>query len=208
MSYGTSSPFGLLPQKFITSATGNYQLTRYLLASGYNTNLYKGDPAYVTTGGTIVIATAGDAHPLIGAIQGFKYFDSKNNFVESPTWVAGTVVGSQGKGSDGNLYAEVYVWDDPHQIFEIQTNATPGVALADVFGNANLISSVPAAGSVLSGWMLNQASIANANPTYQLKILSLTPTVYNGSGIGYNVVNVKINNHFLNSGTGTGGVHT
>jgi hypothetical protein len=206
MSYGaTSSPFGLLPTKGQGSSTDNFQFAEYLIPSAYATSLFQGDPLYQAATGTIIIAVAGDTNPILGVLKGVKYFDSNNNFVSSPYWPANTVIGSLGTLSDGNKYATALVYNDPNQLYVVQTNATPGLAILDQLSNVDMVAGAGSTVSGLSGWMLNQATLG-AGATKQLKIIALTPDVRNGSGVGYNTAVVRINNQVYAGGTGTVGI--
>lgn len=201
MSYGTNAPWGLAPTRMLNGSTWNGALNEYQLPSGYATNLFKGDPVYVTGTGTIVIATAGAGNPITGVFMGVKYTSTiqgvNGNQVFAPNWVAGTV-------TQGAANALALICDDPNVVYNIQSNNATGVLAADLYNNADLVAGAGSTYSGISGWMLDQATIGTG-ATKQLKILRLVPVPGNVYG-GYDNVEVVINNDYYKGGTGTVGV--
>jgi len=76
MAYPTvSGPYGFVPVKMI-SGTPYAGVTRmYSIASGYNTNIFKGDAVTLVTGGTVERDTADAAMTPIGIFMGCTYAD-------------------------------------------------------------------------------------------------------------------------------------
>lgn len=194
--------YGLKPTRSLLSATWADVQNKYYIASGYNTDLFTGDPVYVTGTGTIIRATAGAGNPITGVFLGCKYTavtqGINGNQVFSPYWAAGTVTFQAAN-------AEAMICDDPNTIFAIQSNGA-GVAAADLYNNADLAAG---AGSILSGqsgFVLDVATIGNG-PTKQLKILDIIPMPGNLPGAAANYVWVKLNQGFF-QGAVVGGTNT
>jgi len=218
MSYGngTNTPNGLVPRKFITGAAFNGQTGKYTIVSGYNTNIFTGDPVIqLNTGGIGVAGGSGAAGiATLGVFMGCKYL-LNNVPTFSPYWPANTQ-------PDNNLNAEAFVVDDPTVLFDIQvaSNANPAaanptIALTNLNDNANYAvgnpnggTANPAGGNIRTGvsaFYLAFESITTTS-TYSLKIVELTPVPGNTYGVNYNNALVLINNHVYKGGTGTAGV--
>lgn len=196
MSYGVNAPFGLQPYGYITGGTYNGATNQYAIASGYNTDLFTGDPVYYAANGTIVRATAGDTNPWFGTFRGVKYTDANGNFVFSPYWPANTV-------TFGAANAVALVTDDPNLLYNIQSAGT--IAAADIFQNGNFDFGV--AGSTRTGQSgARLAAATGTTATFQVKILALVPRVDNAFGVQFNNVLVLPNNNPYKGGTGTVGV--
>lgn len=218
MAYGVNAPFGLKPSMMNTGAPWNGQTNTYLIASGYNTSLFIGDPVAPAANGTIALGVAGTG--IIGVFMGCQYVDTNGNYQFSPYWPANTV-------TQGTNPATAFVVDDPTVLFDVQvgtTNAGTHVASAsqtDLYLNANFVVGAGSTVSGLSGTYLDAATINNT-ATLSLKILRVTPAFTNQAGtltsgaaytggqnilgLLYNNVLVQINNDVLKGGTGTLGV--
>jgi hypothetical protein len=197
MSYGTNAPWGLRPVRYFNGAAWNDQSGQYQFASGYATNLFRGDPltAAVAADGTVSIATAGDGNVILGVFWACQYTATTGEVVFSQTWTAGTA-------TFGATPVTVFVIDDPMVIFNVQGNgAGGGIVTANLLRNASLVAGAGSAYSGLSGWMLSQGTIG-AGATKQLKILRFVPTATgtNISGLQYNNVEALINNSYFKAG--------
>lgn len=199
--------YGLKPTRSLLSATWADVQNQYYIASGYNTDLFTGDPVYVTGTGTIIRAAVGDGQPITGVFLGCKYTavtqGINGNQIFSPYWPAGTVTFQAAN-------ATAMICDDPNTIFAVQSNGI-GVAAADLYNGANLAVGAGSTLSGQSGFVLDVASIG-VGPTKQLKILDIIPMPGNLAGAAANYVWVKLNQgYFLGSvvggtPTGTAGV--
>ncbi len=198
MSYGTNSAWGIQPVRYMNGAAWNDQLTPYQIPSGYNTNLFRQDPATASTGitGTLTIAAAGDGNVLIGAFMGFIWVDANTGqTVWSSRWIAGTV-------TQGGLPAIAQVADDPMIVFNVQALAgTTTILTANLLRNASLVAGAGSASTGISGWGLDQTTIGTG-ATKQMKILRFVPTSdgTNVSGLVFNNVECIINNHYYKAG--------
>lgn len=196
MSYGNNSPWGLQPVRYLNGANWEDQMSTYQFASGYNTNLFRQDPAAAAANGVVAIATAGDGNALIGAFMGFQWVDATTGqVIFSDRWIAGTV-------TQNSLPVTAFIADDPNIIFNMQVTAgTTTILTADLLRNVSLVAGTGSAYTNLSGWSLNQTTIG-AGATKQMKILRFVPTVdgTNISGLVFNNVECLINNHYFKAG--------
>ena len=196
MSYGVNAPQGLRPNRLLSGATFNDALNEFPIASGYATAIFTGDPVVQLADGTIGRATAGDANPIMGVLDGVQYTDATGNKVYSKYWPAATA-------TLGALNAQAYVVMAEDVLFDIQALGT--IAAADIGQNGNI--SFATAGNTYSGQSgaaLN--ATLNTTATFQVKIISFTPVPGNEPGVQYNNVLVKINNNQFGDHTGTVGV--
>jgi hypothetical protein len=210
MAYGTNAPFGMKPSVYLNNAAWNGQTGTYFIKSGYatavaaNGGLFIGDPVTLANDGTIILAVAGAGNAIIGSFQGCQYVDTNGNQIYSRYWPNSTA-------TFGAANATAFVADDPNILFDVQYNATPGLDFTALNNNAILVQGNGNVQSGNSGWSFGTA--AAANPTYQLKIIRLTPQIgnlFNSQGPGgvfpYNNFLCLINNHIYKGGTGTDGV--
>jgi len=207
MAYGVDAGFGFQPRRMIGSATFNNQTNTYLIASGYNQNIFKGDPVYYVAPGRIGRATAGAGNPILGVFMGVKYTLPGNPYpgpITSNYWPAGTVVVSPGQ-PDPVAYAEII--DDPNVVYDVQ--AATQIDTDELSLNANFLApGAPPAYAFASGqsYITLDSAAAAANANFQFKILGYTPNVNNTPNTPFNNVEVIINNHPFKGGTGTVGV--
>lgn len=199
-----NKPSGLSPVQYLNGAPYNGQARLYSIAYNYGTALYIGDP--VTLSGTsdtngvpgIVIGTAGDANPIIGAIVGIGRYES---LIANPNNLNQIYYPASGDGTNSPWYAMVA--DDPNLLFEAQDiGASTALAAADIGLNINLKSG--AGNGYISGWGIDDGS-KGTNATYQCKLMQLVRTSDNVFG-QYAKFIVKINNHLYGTGTGTVGI--
>jgi hypothetical protein len=120
-----ASPFGFRPAQH---GSGLDRARPYLIQNTYATAIYKGDPvAYgaTTALGTIIAGpTSGD---LLGVLAGVQYVDVTNKPVIFPSWNGAVTGATAGVGPYlpySSAAAIGWVWDDPYEIFEAQTDGT------------------------------------------------------------------------------------
>lgn len=199
MSFGTNAPNGLQPIKKLDGSDWTSAINAYPIASGYNTNIFNGDPVAMLSDGTIGIGVAGAS--CRGVFQGVKYVQANGWVQFSPNWIAGTTVAA-------GTTVQALVLDDPNIVFSVQeTNGAGGagtpLTLADVGLNINFAigSGIAAVGQ--STTSINNTTEATTS-TLNLKILGLDPNVENQIGAFANWL-VTWNVHDLKS-VGTAGV--
>ncbi len=188
---------GFNPLKSLIGNSNVGQVNLYYIPAGNAVATFVGDLVKADTTGSgagaftgyqsVVQAAAGDA--TIGVVVGF---DINPLNLNTPQFRA---------ASTGRY---VLVADDPNQIFEVQTsNGT--LTAADVGLNANFAVAAGSTATGTSGMTLDVATAA-VTATLPLKIVGFSQRVDNEVGNPNAKVLVKINNHQLNSGTGSAGV--
>lgn len=130
----TDAPRGAWPVKHMSG--GTIRANEYPIASGYSTNIFKGDFVKLVAGGGIEAAAAGDR--LLGVFQGVQYTASDGEVIFKKYWPASTVT------SD----AVAYVYDDKNIVYGIQQATGGSVAAADV---GQIGDHVAGTGSTLTG---------------------------------------------------------
>jgi len=176
----TSAPFGLRPA-FHPSGLDRAQALAGGIASGYSSNILKGQPVKYVTGGTIEAAAAGDS--FAGAFSGVEFTDTTGRRQVSNYWPANTAYQS------GSCVA--YFYNDPLIVYEIQ--ATGSLAQSSIGDEADL--SNVTAGSTTTG--LSQCTLsttlAGAGNSAQMRIVDLAPYPDNAWDDAYTVVRATIN---------------
>ena len=142
---------------------GACRLSKYSIASIYNTNIFQGDVVEMTgTGKNIAKSAAGNADN-IGVFNGCSYVDSGGNVIFSKHWPANTVA--------TKIVANVY--DDPNIVFEVQCDT---LAEGDV---GTLVDINVGTGSTVTGISGAYADIgagtATTNKTLRLIELKQSP---------------------------------
>jgi hypothetical protein len=196
MAYPTvSAPYGLVPVKMV-SGTPYVGVTRlYSIASGYASNIFKGDAVKLVTGGTVEVDTADAAMTPIGVFMGCTYTDpTTGQKLFSNYWPTGTVA------SD----AQAYVVDATDVLFKVavvSSGTTIGdLALTDLGAN---VAGVQNAGSTANGNSKVAISDTSATTnTLPFRIVELVEETKNSSG-GYTEALVKWNaGHQMSNTTG------
>jgi hypothetical protein len=127
----TSAPFGFRPS-FHNS--GQIRPKAYVIASGYATSVFSGDPVKLTVNGVVQLGTSDGtrsgtvaAVQLLGIFAGCQYLDSTGKPTISPFWTGSTAT----YNSEG---CTAWVYDDPETIYDVQyTNpGTPGTTSMQV----------------------------------------------------------------------------
>lgn len=199
MTYGANAPRGLEPARKLDGSAWTGAINQYPIASGYNTNIGKGDPVTLLADGTIGIGVAGST--ILGIFQGCSYQTNANGVVNAPNWVASTTL------TTGTV-CNAFVIDDPDVVFTVQeTDGSSGagtpLALADRGKNINFVIGAPNSLGI-STTSINNTTEADTS-SLNCKLISLDPTPGNVVGSYANWL-VSINNHVFKGGTGTSGV--
>jgi hypothetical protein len=184
----TNAPFGLRPafhpsglDRASALANGIQAVsTSGNVSAGYATNILKGQPVKMNTGGYIVVAAAGDA--FLGAFSGVEWTDSTGRRRVSNYWPANEsfIVGS----------VVAYFYQDPNIVYEIQTDGT--LAQTSIGDEADLSNTT--AGSTTTG--LSQATLsttlAGSGNSAQMRIIDIAPYADNAWGDDYVIVRATI----------------
>ena len=118
----TDSPFGLRPHNKLGSAPNGNGLTAYKVqipgVAGSSSSIFQGDMVIPLTNGLVDVSAAdGGSVAILGVMAGCQYTDLNgkpvfdNNYPGTSSLKSGTE-------------ATVFVYDDPHQVYEVQCDAS------------------------------------------------------------------------------------
>ena len=116
----TDAPFGFRPSGKVGGNPDNGALTEQKIKSDYATAMFQGDLVKFASG-YINISAAGDAGLMV--FNGLKYDDSSTNKPTFKNFFDGTALGVEG---------EVFVYDDPYQVYEAQADSDEASTQAHV----------------------------------------------------------------------------
>lgn len=182
---------GFAPVRHISSPW-NGQTNRYYVVAGDATAIFVGDLVKLDGGsdgkGVRSVTQSAAAGASVGVVVGVE-----------PT--AGSLDTPQYRAASTAKY--VYVVDDPNALFVVQEDGNIGTAAVGLNCDVTI-----AAGSTITGnsGMELDSSETNTTATLQLKIIEAVQAENNDSTAANAKWIVKINNHQLNSGTGSAGV--
>ena len=186
----TSAPFGLRPA-FHPSGLDRAQALANGIASGYSTDILKGQPVKLNSSGNIVVAAAGDAFQ--GAFAGVEWTDTTGRRRVSNYWPASTAY------QTGSCVA--YFYNDPNIVYEIQADGS--LAQTSIGDMADLSNTT--AGSTTTG--LSQATLSTtlvgAGNSAQMRIVDLAPYPDNAWGDSYTIVRATISEFQFAGAAGT-----
>ena len=133
----TDSPFGLRPHNKLGSTPNGNGLTSYKVqingTAGSSSSIFQGDMVIPLANGLVDVSAAdGGSVAILGVMAGCQYTDltGKPVFDNSYPGTASLKSGTE---------ATVFVYDDPHQVYEIQCDASLTnlvTATALIHGNA------------------------------------------------------------------------
>ena len=193
--------FGLRPLKSVGQGDDSTGMSSHAIDAAYGTAIYQGSPV-VAAAGYIAISTAG-AVPNMGAFWGCFYVDPTTLKPTFKNYYPGSITPPSSKD------IEAFVYDNPNQMFEIQSDNDGASTLADVFSNADMINF---GGSTLNGVStaeLDDSTIAaSSDAAAQLLIIgtSRDPKNNDVTDTGGNVNwRVLVNMHLFGHGVGTVG---
>jgi hypothetical protein len=184
----TNAPFGLRPafhpsglDRATALANGIQAVsTSGNVSAGYATNILKGQPVKMNTGGYIVVAAAGDA--FLGAFAGVEWTDATGRRRVSNFWPANESF------TVGSVVA--YFYQDPNIVYEIQSDGT--LAQTSIGDEADLSNTT--AGSTTTG--LSQATLSTtlvgSGNSAQMRIIDIAPYADNAWGDDYVIVRATI----------------
>lgn len=180
----TSAPFGLRPA-FHPSGLDRAQALAGGIASGYASNIYKGQPVqYGTTANSGTIGTiipAGTSGAWAGAFAGVQWTDTTGRARVSNFWPANTAY------TAGTCVA--YFYNDQNIVYEIQAD---GSMAQTTIGNEYVFSNVTVGSSTtgLSQATLNASSAVGNGAQGQMRVVDLAPYPGNDWGDAYTIVRV------------------
>ena len=193
--------FGLRPLKSVGQGDDSTGMSSHAIDAAYGTAIYQGSPV-VAAAGYITISTAG-AVPNMGAFWGCFYVDPTTLKPTFKNYYPGSITPPSSKD------IEAFVYDNPNQMFEIQSDNDGASTQADVFSNAD---DVNFGGSTLNGVSnseLDDSTIAaSSDVAAQLLIIgtSRDPKNNDVTDTGGNVNwRVLVNQHLFGNGAGAVG---
>ena len=186
--------FGLKPIGKIGQNADNQGLTEYLIADNYASAIYQGDPVKAVAGGTVEVAAAANTN-LVGVFWG--QFITKDPTTGKPTYRNYYTQTNVANGEE----IRAFVYDDPYERFEIQSNNASASAATDVFELADIEYT---AGSTINGVSkveLDDASFVTTSA--QLQVVGVSKDIENNDLTSANVnFVVRINEHLYKQTVG------
>ena len=186
--------FGLKPIGKIGQNADNQGLTEYLIADNYATAIYQGDPVKAVAGGTVEVAAAENTN-LVGVFWG--QFITKDPTTGKPTYRNYYTQTNVANGEE----IRAFVYDDPYERFEVQSNKASASAGTEVFELADIEYT---AGSTINGVSkveLDDASFVTTSA--QLQVVGVSKDIENNDLTSANVnFVVRINEHLYKQTVG------
>ena len=193
--------FGLRPLKSVGQGDDSTGMSSHAIDAAYGTAIYQGSPV-VAAAGYITISTAG-AVPNMGAFWGCFYVDPTTLKPTFKNYYPGSITPPSSED------IEAFVYDNPNQMFEIQSDNDGASTLADVFSNADMINFGGSTLNGVSNTELDDSTIAaSSDAAAQLLIIgpSRDPKNNDVTDTGGNVNwRVLVNMHLFGHGVGTVG---
>ena len=195
--------FGLRPLKSVGQADDSTGMSSHKIDAGDASILYQGSPV-IAAAGYVDIATAG-AVPNMGAFWGCFYNDPTTLKPTFKNYYPGSIT------PPASADIEAFVYDNPNQMFEIQSDATGASELADVFSNADMVNFGGSTINGVSNTELDDSTIkASSDAAAQLLIIgpSRDPKNNDVTSTDGNVNwRVLVNMHLFGHGVGTVGAN-
>jgi len=191
--------FGLRPLKSVGQADDSTGMSSHFIDAGDASAIYQGSPV-IAAAGYIDISTAG-AVPNMGAFWGCFYTDPTTLKPTFKNYYPGSITPPSSKD------IEAFVYDNPNQMFEIQSDATSASAQADVFSNADMVNFGGSTLNGVSNTELDDSTIAaSSDAAAQLLIIGVSRDPKNNDLTAANVNwRVIVNMHLFGHGVGTVG---
>ena len=185
MANASTTGFGMKPIKMAGQSANTAGLGEYPVAASA-TAIYNQDLVTMATTGTAAVAAAG-TEQLLGSLNGVFYTDSSTS---KPTFQAYLL----GSNTASDIVALVN--DDPHQMYEIRSNASSSQQL-DVGNTADISYSAGASPNYISRTTLDDSSLSDS-ASKQVKIVGLSRDPDNNDLTSAGVVwRVVISEHFF-----------
>ena len=190
MANASTTGFGMKPIKMAGQSANTAGLGEYPVAASA-TAIYNQDLVTMATTGTAAVAAAG-TEQLLGSLNGVFYTDSSTS---KPTFQAYLL----GSNTASDIVALVN--DDPHQMYEIRSNASSSQQL-DVGNTADISYSAGASPNYISRKTLDDSSLSDS-ASKQVKIVGLSRAPDNNDLTSAGVVwRVVISEHFFKQHVG------
>ena len=191
--------FGLRPLKSVGQADDSTGMSSHKIDAGDASVIFQGSPV-IAAAGYVDIATAG-AVPNMGAFWGCFYNDPTTLKPTFKNYYPGGITPPSSED------IEAFVYDNPNQMFEIQSDNTGASALADVFSNADFVNFGGSTLNGVSNTELDDSTIGAAgDAAAQMLIIGVSRDPKNNDLTAANVNwRVLINQHIFGHGAGAVG---
>ena len=189
--------FGLRPLKSVGQADDSTGMSSHFIDAGDASVIYQGSPV-IAAAGYVDIATAG-AVPNMGAFWGCFYTDPTTLKPTFKNYYPGSITPPSSKD------IEAFVYDNPNQMFEIQSDNDAASSVADVFSNADFVNFGGSTLNGVSNTELDDSTIGAAgDAAAQMLIIGVSRDPKNNDLTAANVNwRVLINQHLFGHGVGT-----
>ena len=175
----TDAPKGFWPLRHLSGGS-MARTSSYTIATGYATNIFKGDVVKLVAAGGIELAAAGNR--FLGIFDGVQYTASDGSVVYKKYWPASTAA--------TNIIA--YVYDDPQMLFGVQSAGS--TVAADV---GNLGDHVAGTDSTTTGISAHELNGSTGTGVAGFRVLGLIEQPDNAYGTNVNLI-VQPYEHELN----------
>ena len=190
MANASTTGFGMKPIKMAGQSANTAGLGEYPVAASA-TAIYNQDLVTMATTGTAAVAAAG-TEQLLGSLNGVFYTDSSTSKTTFQAYLLGSNTASD---------IVALVNDDPHQMYEIRSNASSSQQL-DVGNTADISYSAGASPNYISRTTLDDSSLSDS-ASKQVKIVGLSRDPDNNDLTSAGVVwRVVISEHFFKQHVG------
>ena len=167
--------FGLKPIGYLGSAPMNSGLTEFEVAACASA-MFQNDLIQAINTGTVGIAAASDNGQLLGSLQGVFFTDATTS---KPTFANNL------KASNTATDIKAFVTDNPHQLYEIQSDNAGASAQTDVFNNADVAVGAGVTPNFISKTELGDST--QATTTANLRIIGVSDDAKNNDLTSANV---------------------
>ena len=195
--------FGLRPLKSVGQGDDSTGMSSHTIVAGDASTIFQGSPV-IAAAGYVDASTAG-AVPNMGAFWGCFYNDPTTLKPTFKNYYPGSIT------PPASADIEAFVYDNPNQMFEIQSDATGASELADVLSNADMVNFGGSTTNGVSNTELDDSTIkASSDAAAQLLIIgpSRDPKNNDVTSTGGNVNwRVLVNQHLFGHGAGTVGAN-
>ena len=194
--------FGLRPLKSVGQGDDSTGMSSHTIVAGDASTIFQGSPV-IAAAGYVDASTAG-AVPNMGAFWGCFYNDPTTLKPTFKNYYPGSITPPASKD------VEAFVYDNPSQMFEVQSDNAGASAQLDVFSNADWVTGTISSGSTLNGVSsaeLDDSTIAaSSDAAAQLLIIGVSRDPKNSDLTAANVNwRVLVNMHLFGHGVGTVG---
>ena len=148
----TLAPSGFALAGFTDGTAGSLGQSQWQISSAYSSNIYSGDPVYLTSG-YVTVAASSTSTPILGVFIGCEYYSSAvNRKVWSPFWPASTSVPT-------GTTIDAWVITNSNATFNVQANNTSALAQSTI-GSSYGYAGQGTTGAAPTSQALNGQSVA------------------------------------------------